>query len=353
MEEIKNLQYRTKANDVDEKGIVTVAVNGIGVKDSQNDISMPGSFTKTLRENMPRMRWLKNHDTSQLLGVPLSGEEKDGNLVMVGQLNLQKQIGRDTLADYKLFAEHGRTLEHSIGVQAIKRDDKDKCKVLEWKMWEYSTLDCWGSNPQTFLVGIKSDTRNRENIQAAVDFLKLAMKQQGYSDDRLTQFDMEFNLLVKSLNGANIVKCPYCGYEFDYDQLPEQTFSQQVIDYATNYTRWMAQDVVAEEMQKLKPEVQQAVLAIIDSVKKSEQEITEKSITDALGNYVRCPHCYGRVYKANTLLQGASSETDPSAKTEPSSDTQDKSAQNAQDEVKEEKADGVTLNFGNLNGVFK
>ena len=51
-EKIKSLQYKTKANDVDEKGIVTVAVNGIGVKDSQNDISMPGSFNKTLKENI-------------------------------------------------------------------------------------------------------------------------------------------------------------------------------------------------------------------------------------------------------------------------------------------------------------
>ena len=62
-EKTKNLQYRTKANDVDEKGIVTVAVNGIGVKDSQNDISMPGSFNKTLKENIGRMRWFRNHRT--------------------------------------------------------------------------------------------------------------------------------------------------------------------------------------------------------------------------------------------------------------------------------------------------
>lgn len=113
-EKIKSLQYKTKANDVDEKGIVTVAVNGIGVKDSQNDISMPGSFNKTLKENIGRMRWFLNHRTDQLLGVPLSGKETEGNLVMVGQLNLEKQIGRDTLADYKLFAENGRTLEYSI-----------------------------------------------------------------------------------------------------------------------------------------------------------------------------------------------------------------------------------------------
>lgn len=167
-EKIKSLQYKTKANDVDEKGIVTVAVNGIGVKDSQNDISMPGSFNKTLKENIGRMRWFLNHRTDQLLGVPLSGKETEGNLVMVGQLNLEKQIGRDTLADYKLFAENGRTLEHSIGVKAIKRDSIDPCKVLEWRMMEYSTLTSWGSNPQTFLVNIKSATADQ--VKEAVDF---------------------------------------------------------------------------------------------------------------------------------------------------------------------------------------
>ena len=55
-EKIKSLQYKTKANDVDEKGIVTVAVNGIGVKDSQNDISMPGSFNKTLKNRLAVIR---------------------------------------------------------------------------------------------------------------------------------------------------------------------------------------------------------------------------------------------------------------------------------------------------------
>lgn len=111
MKEIyQRLLYKTKANDLDEaKGIVTVAVNGIGIVDSQNDISMPGSFNKTLKENIARMKWFLNHDTTQLLGVPLEGEERDGNLVMVGQLNLAKQIGRDTLEDYKLYAAAGRS----------------------------------------------------------------------------------------------------------------------------------------------------------------------------------------------------------------------------------------------------
>ena len=205
-ENFQRLLYKTKANDLDEtKGIVTVAVNGIGVVDSQNDISMPGSFNKTLSENIARMKWFLNHDVTQLLGVPLEGEEKDGNLVMVGQLNLAKQIGRDTLEDYKLYAAAGRTLEHSIGVQAIKRDKEDKRKVLEWKMWEYSTLTSWGSNPQTFLVGIKND--NPGDVRRNIEFIREALKMR-YSDARLKEYEMRLDMLNKALEGAVMRRWP-------------------------------------------------------------------------------------------------------------------------------------------------
>ena len=113
-ETMKSLQYETKAIDVTEKGIVTVAVNGIGIEDSQHDISMPGSFDDTLKNDINKMRWYLNHDTRQLLGVPLSGQEKDGNVIMTGQINLDKQIGRDVLADYKLYRDAGRTLEQDV-----------------------------------------------------------------------------------------------------------------------------------------------------------------------------------------------------------------------------------------------
>ena len=54
----KSKWYDIKAKDVDEQeGIVTVAVNGLGIKDAQGDISMPGSFTKTLKEGLKRMKW--------------------------------------------------------------------------------------------------------------------------------------------------------------------------------------------------------------------------------------------------------------------------------------------------------
>ena len=299
-EKMKSLNLQTKANDVDEKGIVTVAVNGIGIEDSQHDISMPGSFDETLKRDINRMRWFLNHRQDLLLGVPLEGKEEGGNLVMRGQINLDKEIGRDTLADYKLFAEHGRTLEHSIGVKAIQRDTADKRKVLKWFMGEYSTLTNWGSNPQTFLVNIKSATP--EQVRDAVDFVRLAFKERGYTDERLKNYDMELNLLLKSLEGGTIVACPQCGMQFDYDSEPEHTFSQEVIDTASEVLGWITHGIVRQEMQKLTPEIRAGVLALLDSFKGKSDDLCTKSITELL-HYVRCPHCYARVYRNNNIMQ--------------------------------------------------
>lgn len=294
-----NLQYETKALEVSEKGIVTVGVNGIGIEDAQHDISMPGSFADTLRDDIAKMRWYLNHDTRQLLGVPLSGEEKDNNLIMTGQLNLKKQIGRDILEDYKLFRDAGRTLEHSIGVKALARDEEDRRKVVRWKMLEYSTLTGWGANPQTFLVGLKSATADQ--LRDAVDFIRLAFKQHGYSDERLKNYDMELNLLLKSLGGGLVVTCPHCGHQFDYDNEPEHTFSQEVQDAASEFVSYVGRSEARRQMEQYRPEIQAQVASIIDGLAGTQKELTTKSITDAFA-YVRCPHCWNRVYRSNSIL---------------------------------------------------
>ena len=298
-EQMINLQYETKALDVTEKGIVTVGVNGIGIEDAQHDISMPGSFTDTLRDDITKMRWYLNHDTRQLLGVPLSGEEKDNNLIMTGQLNLKKQIGRDILEDYKLFRDAGRTLEHSIGVKALARDEEDRRKVVRWKMLEYSTLTGWGANPQTFLVGLKSATEDQ--IRDAVELIRMAFKQHGYSDERLKNYDMELNLLLKSLSGGLIVTCPCCGHQFDYDNEPEHTFSQEVQDAASEFVSSIARSEARRQIEHYRPEIQVAVSSIIDGMAATKKEMTTKSIVDAFA-YVRCPHCWSRVYRSNNIL---------------------------------------------------
>lgn len=172
--EIKQKIFESKAVDLDKKGQVLIAVNAFGNTDSDGDISLPGSFRKTLKENFDRVRWFLNHDVTILLGVPIKGFEEGNYLKMHAQFNLEKQIARDTYEDYKLYAEHGKSLEHSVGLQAIKYaidNETGTRSVSEWKLWEFSTLTHWGANSNTPLLGIKG-----------------ALEQMGnnsrYSDDR-------------------------------------------------------------------------------------------------------------------------------------------------------------------------
>jgi hypothetical protein len=114
--------------------------------------------------------------------VPLEAKETSEYLQVRGQINLKKQIGRDTYEDYKLYAENGLSLEHSIGVDAIKYiedRENDVRKVTEWKWWEYSTLTSWGANERTPMIEMKG----MDNILPDLAFLELKMKKGNYRDE--------------------------------------------------------------------------------------------------------------------------------------------------------------------------
>lgn len=181
--------FKSQIKDLDQKGRVVVAANAFGNIDSQGDISTYGSFSKTLKENFERVRWLLNHDTTKLLGVPIEGTETSNHLQIVGQLNLEKEMARDVYADYKLYAEYGKSLEHSIGVDPIKYDIQGSVrKVMEWKLWEFSTLTAWGANPQTPMLDIKSD----------VDWMNIQLNKGDYTDSKFKEIEKQIHIL-KSL----------------------------------------------------------------------------------------------------------------------------------------------------------
>lgn len=176
---------RSNIIDVEEKkGIVKVIVNSFDVEDDQEDISLKGSFTKTIKENFNDIFWYVNHDETMMPGITLELYEEKSGLVAVGQANLKKDLGRDTFSDYLLFAENGRSLQHSIAVKAIKRDTNDCKKVLEWKMREWSTLTQKGSNPITPVLSLKSSTE--EEIKILRQALKL-----DYTDKRLEEIESQ------------------------------------------------------------------------------------------------------------------------------------------------------------------
>lgn len=184
--------FDTQIKDVDEKGRVLVAANAIGNVDSDKDRSMEGSFNKTLKENFHRVKWYRNHDTTELLGVPIEGKQISAYLEILGQLNMKKELSRDIYEDYKLYAEYGRTLEHSIGVEAKKEKQVgDIREVYEWKLWEYSTLTSWGANENTPMLGIKSLMDHKESI----DWLELCLKKGNFTDTRFKEIELHLSQL--------------------------------------------------------------------------------------------------------------------------------------------------------------
>jgi hypothetical protein len=114
---------------------------------------------------------------------------------MLGQLNMKKQLSLDTYEDYKLYAEYGRSLEHSIGVEALKKENKEGIReVYEWKLWEYSTLTAWGANDQTPMLGIKS----QKDVNELIDWFTIRLKKGNYTDEKFSQIDQQL-LQLKSL----------------------------------------------------------------------------------------------------------------------------------------------------------
>jgi HK97 family phage prohead protease len=182
--------------DVDQKGQVLVAANAIGNVDADQDMSMPGSFNKTIKENFKRVKWYLNHDTTFLVGVPVKAEERAAYLQVLGQINMKKEKSRDTYEDYKLYADHGRTLEHSIGVEAKKSKMVDNTRqVFEWAWWEFSTLTNWGANPDTPMLGIKS----ADDLYREIQWNETRLKKGKYSDEKFKQIDLYLSKLKNSL----------------------------------------------------------------------------------------------------------------------------------------------------------
>jgi HK97 family phage prohead protease len=182
----------TEIKDIDEKGIVTVAANAIGNVDSQKDMSLTGSFQKTITENFQRLKWFLNHNQGILLGVPLEAKEMNPYLQIRGQLNMKKEVSRDVYEDYKLYSDNGRTLEHSIGVDAIKHKMVGDIRhVSEWKLWEFSTLTSWGANEDTPLLSIKS----HYDLIESINWLELKMKKGNYTDQKFVEIQKTINHL--------------------------------------------------------------------------------------------------------------------------------------------------------------
>ena len=189
--DFKQLSYDLK--DLDEsKGVVVAYANAYNFKDSDGDISAYGSFDKTVNENFKRIRVLKDHNPTMMIGVPLEIDTKDTyGLLTKSQFNMNKPLGKDMFTDVKLMHESGLNAELSIGYKVMQRDQKNKSIINEYKLMEYSFLSSWGANELSTVQGIKA-------IKSHYGIMELIEKAYNldYSDERLRNIEN----LLKSLS---------------------------------------------------------------------------------------------------------------------------------------------------------
>lgn len=193
MEDFKFKQLSVDVKDMDDtKGVVVAYANTYNFKDSDGDISAYGSFDKTVAENFKRIRVLKDHNPTMMVGVPLVIDTKDSfGLLTTTQFNLNKPLGKDLFTDIQLMHSSGLSAELSIGYKVMQRDVKNKNIITEYKLMEYSFLSSWGANELSTVQGIKS-------IKSTYGILELIEKSYNldYSDSRLRQIET----ILKSLS---------------------------------------------------------------------------------------------------------------------------------------------------------
>jgi HK97 family phage prohead protease len=191
----KGFAHRLKGAD-EKRGIVELYANAFNNKDADGDVSLPGSFNRTIKNNFNRIKHLFNHDRSKFVGLPLEMKADDFGLKVTSQLNMATKLGQDVFADYLFFEKMERSPEHSIGARILDYEKNEDIApgyiVKEWHLLEYSTVP-FGANENTPMIGLKS-LENAFDFEAIFKGLE-TMLALPYSDDRKRNIDKLLKLL--------------------------------------------------------------------------------------------------------------------------------------------------------------
>lgn len=140
-----------------DSGIVEGYGSVFGVKDSYDDVILPGAFSASLAaqraaNTMPAMLW--QHDPSEPIGIWSEMVEDERGLRVKGQLALETVRGREAFSLLKLGALNGL----SIGFVATAKsyNDRDGTRMISAiDLWEVS-LVTFPANGSARVDGIKS-----------------------------------------------------------------------------------------------------------------------------------------------------------------------------------------------------
>lgn len=128
---------------VDETGTFEAHVSTFGNRDRQNDIVMPGAFTRTLKETKGRVPFLMGHNMGRIIGFGTHAEEDSKGLLVRGEFTLESDEGRNAYATARHAAKVGHKLGLSIGYGiadggAAYDERRGVRKLTDIDLFEYS-----------------------------------------------------------------------------------------------------------------------------------------------------------------------------------------------------------------------
>jgi hypothetical protein len=154
-----------------------------GVKDTYDEIVMPGAFKRSLAQHkaddtMPKMLW--QHDWDYPVGVYTVIREDERGLLVEGKLLKDEvQKAREAHALLKAGALDGLSIGYVPLAWRKNEEDKDILELTEVDLWEVSIVT-FPANPAARV----QEVRMSENIKSVREFERFLRDVGGYSRER-------------------------------------------------------------------------------------------------------------------------------------------------------------------------
>lgn len=200
---VKTLQGQ-KVSDIDPASRrVSGYLSSFNVKDSDNDVILPGAFKQSISMRGPhsetnrKIAFLKMHDWNMQIGKFDELEEDDYGLKFVATLG-RSRVAQDALVDY----QDGILREHSIGFtyveNGIEYDEKTESYLIRELMLFEGSAVTFGANEFTPVLDVSKGldiTKTFSDISDELDSIVSALKSGKGSDERLYNLEMRLRVL--------------------------------------------------------------------------------------------------------------------------------------------------------------
>jgi HK97 family phage prohead protease len=179
----KRLYRPFKLKELKDDGTFSGYGSVFGVKDSYDEIVVPGAFQKTLAAHkgegtMPKMLW--QHDWDFPVGVYTRMGEDDHGLLVEGKLLKEDvQKAKEAHALLKAGALDGLSIGYIPRAWKRSEQDKDVLELTEIDLWEVSIVT-FPANPAARV----SEVRMAEGITSVRQFERFLRDVGGFSRER-------------------------------------------------------------------------------------------------------------------------------------------------------------------------